>query len=124
MKSIDWYKPCAYNEPQKHLFHREARKRLLALAEALCLPRHAYDVRSNKGGVAVSGEITLHVDTIYVQVCQPATGANSGILIRTCKGRKDYTGGPNNLVPLSYLDNIEGLAGYCQRVLEREGGRS
>lgn len=123
MKTIDWYKPCAYNEPQKHLFHREARKRLHALAEALCLPRHAYDVRSNKGGVAVSGEVTLHADHIYVQVCQPATGADSGILIRTCKGRKDYTGGPNNFAPLSDLDNIERLAGNCQRVLAREGGR-
>ena len=123
MTKIDWYKPCAYNEPQKHLFHREARKRLQALAEALCLPRHSYDLRSNKAGVAVSGEITLHGETLYVQICQPATGADSGILIRTCKGQKDYTGGPNNYVPLSYLDNIEGLAGACQRVLERDGGR-
>ena len=123
MKPIDWYKPCAYNEPQKHLFHREARKRLKALAEALSLPREAYDIRSNKGGVAVSGEITLHTDDLYVQVCQPATGADSGILIRTCKGRKDFTGGPNNFAPLSYLNELAGLAGYCQRVLDREGGR-
>jgi hypothetical protein len=43
--------------------------------------------------------------------------------IRTCKGRKDYTGGPNNFAPLSTLDNIEALAGYCQRVLDREGAR-
>jgi hypothetical protein len=53
MPKIDWYKPCAYNEPQKHLFHREAKKRLQALATALGLPRHTYDIRSNKGGIAV-----------------------------------------------------------------------
>ena len=99
MKTIDWYQSCAYNEPKKHLFHSEARKRLKALAEALNLPREAYDIRSNKGGVAVSGEITLHTENLYVQVCQPATGADTGILIRTCKGRKDFTGGPNNFAP-------------------------
>ena len=123
MKTIDWYQSCAYNEPQKHLFHREARKRLKALAEALKFPREAYDIRSNKAGIAVSGEATLHAENLYVQVSQPATGSDSGILIRTCKGRKDYTGGRNNFAPLSYLDNIGGLAGYCQRVLDQEGGR-
>src|SRR5271165_6273454 len=65
--------------------------------------------------IAVSGEITLHHERLYVQVCQPATGSDSGILIRSCKGRADYTGGPNNFVPLSCLDNIEALAGHCQR---------
>jgi hypothetical protein len=123
MPKIDWYKPCAYNEPQKHLFHREARKALQALAEALCLPRQSFRVRSNKGGIAVSGEITLHSTHLYVQVCQPATGADSGVFIRTCKGLDDYTGGPNNFAPLSCLDNIDALAGHCQRVLARDGGR-
>src|SRR3546814_14054234 len=60
----------------------------------------SFDLRSNQGGIAVSGEITLHHEHVYVQVCQPATGADSGILIRSCKGRRDYTGGPNNFAPL------------------------
>jgi hypothetical protein len=124
MTEIVWYKSCAYNEPQKHLFHREARKRLRELAEALCLPRNSYDLRSSKGGVAVSGEITLHGETLYVQVCQPATGADSGVLIRTCLGREDFTGGPNHFLPLSALDDIERLAGDCHRILSRKGGRS
>jgi hypothetical protein len=123
MTKIDWYKSCAYNEPQKHLLHREARKRLQQLAVALCLPRHSYDLRSNKAGVAVSGEITLHGETLYVQISQPATGADSGVLIRTCQGRKDFTGGPNHFLPLSALDGIERLAGDCHRLLSRKGGR-
>jgi hypothetical protein len=123
MSNIDWYKSCAYNEPQKHLFHREAKKRLKALAETLGLPRASYDIRSNKAGIAVSGEITLHTDRLYVQVCQPATGCDSGILIRTCKGRKDYTGGRNHFTPLRCLDDIEKLAGFCHRILSCEGGR-
>ena len=63
-------------------------------------------MRSNRGGVAVSGEVTLHGQNLYVQICQPATGHDSGILIRTCEGRKDYTGGANNFAPLSLLDNL------------------
>lgn len=123
MSKINWYKPRAYNEPQKHLFHREARKRLQALAEVLCLPRQSYDIRSNKGGIAVSGEVTLHADHLYVQVCLPATDADSGILIRTCKGRKDYTGDRNNFAPLSCLDDIGALADACLAVLARDGGQ-
>lgn len=120
---IDWTKPCDYNEPQKHLFHREARKRLQQLAERLQFPRESYSIRSNKAGVAVSGEITLHGSSLYVQVSQSAMGPGMSILVRTCKGQKDFTGGQNNFAPLAYLDDIEGLAGFCKRVLEREGVR-
>jgi len=118
MTRIDWYKPCAYNETQKHLFHREARKRLQELAEALCFPRSSYSIRSNKAGIAVSGEIILHTDTLYVQVCQPATGCDSGILVRSCKGRKEFTGGPNHFGPLSALDDIPALAARCRKVMQ------
>ncbi len=119
MTAIDWRKSCAHNEPQKHLFHREARKRLQALAERLCLPRHSYSIRSNKGGVAVAGEVTLHHESIYVQISQPATGANTGILIliRICEGRTDYTGGPNHFAPLSMLDDLEALAGKVNAIM-------
>ncbi len=120
---MNWYTPCAYNDAQKRSFHATARKRLKALAAALGLKAGTYDVRSSLGGIAVSGEATLHGEHLYVQICQPATGWDSGILIRTCKGRKDYTGGPNNFAPLSDLDDVERLAGHCQRVLACEGGR-
>jgi len=60
MPKIDWYKSCAYNEPQKHLFHREAWKRLQALTEALCLPRSSYSIRSNKAGIAVMWNVKAY----------------------------------------------------------------
>jgi hypothetical protein len=121
MTKIDWYKPCAYNEPQKHLFHREARKRLKELAAKLLLQPGTFRVRSCKGGVAVSGEVILHSDHLYIQVCQPATGHDSGILIRTCKGQQDFTGGRNHFYPLRLLDDLPHLASVCRAVL-REGG--
>jgi hypothetical protein len=110
-KSINWYRNVSYNAPSKDSFHSMARARLRKLALALNLAPGSYDIRSNKGGIAVSGEITLHTDSVYVQVSQPyAATFDSGILIRTCKGRRDYTGGPNHFAPLSSLDDIESLA--------------
>jgi hypothetical protein len=39
-----------------------------------------------------------------------------GILIRTCKGRKDYTGGPNHFVALTMLDDIPALAAAVRAI--------
>ena len=98
---MDWYTSCSYEPDQKRRFHAAARTRLRRLAAELGFPPASFDLRSNQGGIAVSGEITLHHARIYVQVCQPATRADSGILIRTCEGRRDYTGGRNHFAPLS-----------------------
>ena len=120
---MDWYKPCAYDDEQKRSFHTTAKRCLKALANALGFQPGSFDLRTNAGGIAVSGEITLHTDHLYVQVSQPATGADTGVLIRTCKGRKDYTGGRNHFAPLSTLDRIDVLATLCRAILQ-EGGPS
>ncbi len=114
---FDWYRCCAYDGEQKKEFHRQARIALRALAKELRFPESSFDLHSNQGGVAVSGEITLHHCRVYIQVCQPATGADSGILIRTCEGRRDYEGGRNHLAPLSLLDHPAELAGYVRAVM-------
>jgi hypothetical protein len=113
---FDWYRRCAYDGEQKKAFHRQARIALRALAKELRLSPNAFDIRSCVGGIAVSGEIILHGETIYIQVYQPATGADSGILIRTCEGRRDYDGGRNHLAPLSLLDRPAELAEYVRAV--------
>jgi hypothetical protein len=87
-----------------------ARRRLLELAAALGLSPCAFDLRSNPGGIAVSGEVTLHADRLYVQVSQPAPGADSGILFRSCDGRRDYVGGVNNFASLDLLHDPAALA--------------
>ncbi|WP_088343934.1 MULTISPECIES: hypothetical protein [Rhodomicrobium] len=114
---MNWYRPCAYDAEQKHRFHREARKRLKHLAAELGFPPGSYDLRSNPGGIAVSGEITLHHEAVYIQICQPATGHDTGIMIRTCQGRLDYAGGRNHYEPLERLGDIPGLARRVREVL-------
>jgi hypothetical protein len=115
---MDWYAPCSYEPERRRRFHASARARLRKLALELRLPIGGFDLRSNQGGVAVSGEAILHHEKFYVHVSQPAIRANTGILIRICRGRRDYTGGANHFAPLSLLDDIPALA---ERVLAVTG---
>jgi len=119
---MDWYASCSYEPDRKRRFHTVARARLRRLAAALGFPPASFDLRSNQGGIAVSGEITLHHERVYVQVCQPATRADTGILIRACEGRRDYTGGRNHFAPLSMLDDIPALAAGVRTVMAAGGG--
>lgn len=57
---FDWNRSCSYDEQHKRRFHTIARSRLKKLAAELNLPSGCFDLRSNKAGIAVSGEITLH----------------------------------------------------------------
>lgn len=107
---FDFRKRVAYYPEQKRLFHRNARRQLEKLAAALGLEPGDYDLRSNKGGIAVSGEVTLHADLLYVQASQPASGSNTGILFRNCEGRRDYVGGPNHFASLDLLHDPAALA--------------
>src|SRR5260370_36255027 len=107
---FDFRKPVAYDGEAKRAFHNHARRRLKQLANALGLAPGSFDLRSNPGGIAVSGEATLHADHLYVQACQPATGDDTGILFRTCQGRKDYHGRSNKFASLDTLDRTDDLA--------------
>lgn len=109
-KAFNFRKSVAYDAEAKRVFHSRARSQLRRIAIALGLEPGSYDLRSNLAGIAVSGEITLHGDHLYVQVSQSAMGYHSGILFRTCKGRKDYVGGPNNFASLDLLNRPEDLA--------------
>jgi hypothetical protein len=107
---FDFRRPVSYDNQAKRAFHRHARRQLKFLADALGLPPQSYELRSNAGGIAVSGEVTMHADHVYVQACQPATGQDSGLMFRACRGRKDYHGGPNNFASLDLLNRPDKLA--------------
>jgi hypothetical protein len=117
---MNWRHPCAYDPEFKETFHRTARARLRKLATLMGWQENSFDLRNNCGGVAVSGEITLHYDAVYIQVSQPAAGHDSGILIRRCKGRRDYTGERNHFASLSLLDDLPALASRVTAVLGSE----
>ncbi len=115
---FNFSRPTQYDYQAKKAFHLNARKALKRLAAALELPAGTFEIRSNAGGPAVSGEVTLHAETLYVQVSQFAFSApGNGILIRSCKGRKDYVGGKNNVAPLNSLNEPEALAGIVRKAI-------
>ena len=107
---FDFRKRVSYDPEAKRLFHTQARRQLLRFAAALGFAPCAFDLRSNEGGIAVSGEVTLHADRLYVQVSQPATGSDTGILFRSCENRRDYVGGVNNFASLDLLHRPDELA--------------
>lgn len=80
--------------PTKAAFHIRGRKFLQAMADYWDLGKGSYEIRSCKGGPAVLGEVILHADSIYVQVCEYL--GSPMVMYRHCKGQKDYTGGHNN----------------------------
>ncbi len=114
--NFDFRRPVAYDREAKRAFHKQARRRLKQFADALGLAPQNYDLRSNVGGIAVSGEITMHADHVYVQACQPATGNDNGVMFRTCEGRNDYHGGPNHFASLDFLNRPDDLARRIREV--------
>ena len=102
-------------DPEAKLrFHAEWKKRLLEIARDLGLRKGSYVIRANRAGPGSLGEVTLHSDVVYLEVGGTfwAAGMPEGeVLYRTCKGLKDYTGGPNQWLKLRDLvdDNFEGL---------------
>ncbi len=114
---FDFSKPAAYDEHAKRRFHAAAGRQLRRLAQALGLERGQFDLRSSKGGCAISGEITLHTDRIYVQVCQSVMGDENGILFRACDGRRDYVGRCNQFAPLDMLNRPQELARHIRMTL-------
>jgi hypothetical protein len=119
---MNWYLDCAYAPEQKRRFHATAQARLRELALTLGFAPASYDLRSNLAGIAVSGEITLHHERVYIQVEQSAMGFDRSILIRTCRGRRDYTGGRNHFAPLPLLDDLPALARRVRTVITADGG--
>jgi hypothetical protein len=81
----------------KEKFHRMGKSFLKEYAkQILNLESDAYDVRSSKGGDAVLGEVILHTDNMYIQLCEPYFDHTKNVLFRKCASRKDYCGGTNN----------------------------
>ena len=80
----------------KDEYHRIGKLALKRLAGDLGLHSSEYDIRSNRGGIAVGGEVTLHTDNIYIQINSGMMCKHQPVMYRECDGRKDYTGKRNN----------------------------
>jgi hypothetical protein len=104
--------PVSYNEAAKKEFLRLCRQTAVRIATEMGLGEDDYEVRVNKAGIAVSGEVTLHTDRHYVQFSQFYGSPGTGFLVRSCKGRKDYTGGQNHYVKWENLRDMRGVSEF------------
>ena len=106
---------ASYDAAAKDRFGTAAKTLMRRLAKRLGSQYGVIDpIRWNRGGIAVSGEVTLHADKVYIQVQQGFGGPTHAILFRTCKGRKDYSGGMNNFAPMALLIDTEALARHIE----------
>jgi len=104
----EWTKrDLGYVEPKvKNSAHTKAKRLLTVFATSvLGLSEDQFEVTSNKGGVAVSGEVTLMTNSIdggfgiMVQIGQWSCG-NNLILYRAVNDCKDYHGYRNQLISM------------------------
>jgi hypothetical protein len=106
---------------KKTQFHTAGKKFLKSLALELGL--EDFVVRSNLGGMAVSGEITLHSDDFYAQFSESATSRGVSLMYRSCASKKDFCGNRNNFVNIRELlteDHQRGAFAGMRRVLSEE----
>lgn len=108
---------CSYDESNKNRFHRDAKAVCREIADRMGLEKGEYEVRSNKGGIAVSGEVTLHTDGVYFQLSQSVM-AGLEIMYRKCNGRKDYSGGRNRWMKFAALNDLDKVAKTLKNIHE------
>lgn len=111
MKNVNGY--SAAGAAAKTTFHREGKKFLKELAAALGT-LGAFTVRSNLAGIAVSGEVTLHADHLYITLSEGYPQPGITMMFRSCKSQKDYMGGHNNFVSMAKFGDYD----EQQRILQ------
>lgn len=100
------YRGVSYNEDGKRAFHREARRALRNLADALGYDRGDCKVRNFYGSPAVSGEVTLQSAEVYIRIT--CNGQRGDVLYRHRSGRG--AAGANHYAQMNALANSGALA--------------
>jgi hypothetical protein len=107
-----------YNAPLKEEWARAGLSIMRALAKLLGYATKDREVKFNRGGIAVSGEVWLFADDLFVQFSQSAP--DLGILYRRgCvrNGRRDSCGGDNRWLKWEALLDLPNAAksiGQCR----------
>jgi hypothetical protein len=73
----------------------KAAPRCDALPTRSASKKASFDIRSNKAGPAVSGEITLHADMLWVQFSLGPFGPDREVCFRKVRDRQDHIGERN-----------------------------
>lgn len=101
---------------QKETFARIGKKIAREIAKLMELAPGTFDIRYNKAGSAVMGDLRLHTDSLYLTLEPSCTGL--GFMYRSCKSRKDYTGGRNQWAQYSELHDLSKLVEKLKKTAE------
>ena len=108
-----------YNPSAKRRWLNAARLACKSVAEDLGLAPGTFEVRTCKGGSAVPGEVILHAESVYLCIGTSMPGGELVGYARSCKGRKDYTGGVNRW--LSTRMTFDKMVQVCREAMAARG---
>jgi hypothetical protein len=121
-RMIEAGRHARYNEPEKQEYKRLSLKLMRAVAKELGCYGPGI-VRFNAGGIAVCGDSILHSEWVYIMLSDGSfMSSGLGVLVRTCSGRKDYTGDRNTYYSLSDLQT-HGAHGLAQFALTLQSAK-
>jgi hypothetical protein len=107
---------------RKEAFHTSGRAFVRGLAKHLSLPKGTFEIRSNKAGIAVSGEVTLHHDKLHLWLEEDLFNPGKVVITyRSCRGRRDCSGGRNHSELVVNLFNTaleERFLNTCRELME------
>lgn len=88
-----------YHPQNKSVFLHNTARLAERIAQDLELAPGSYDIRTNRGGIAVSGDVHLQSNSLYVSFTADSEfcGAKR-FMFRRCRSRKDYVGLQNRWV--------------------------
>lgn len=104
----------------KEAFHKGGRQVLKELAKHLGLSKGDYDIKNIMGGYAVTGEVILHTDHLYIQFGHVMKGK---FMWRLCRGRNDHSGGQNRWELWDSLYDMDNLAHVMNRAINPDQRR-
>ena len=107
------------NTAAKNRWLNAAREAARSVAEDLGLAPGTFEVRTCKGGSAVPGEVILHAESVYLCLGTSMPGGDLVGFARSCKGRKDYTGGVNRR--LSTRMTFDKMVQVCREAMAARG---
>lgn len=109
---------------EKEKFHKEGKRFLIQLAEAMGLDKTTLQIGSNRGGSAVLGEVSIYAPDSMIQVGESFHGGGSKILYRTREHENDYSGGRNMYIHFKPgqegSTNVERIASQIKKTLAAE----
>ena len=108
-----------YNASAKRRWLNAARLACKSVAKDLGLAPGTFDIRTYEGGIAVPGEVILHGESVYLCLGTSMPGGELIGFARSCKGRKDYSGGVNRW--LSTRMTFDKMVQVCREAMAARG---